>query len=484
MQAHGGELDHVMIMRPQIAEDAIRDVTSGTSAILTYYGVDIHFMRMQRQFNVTGDPTLLRDATLMERTERRVWRHFDLVIYPSEEEAAVVRALSPETVVRAIVPFCFDGLPIRAKPPKGHTLLFVAGFSHTPNADAAQFLAREVLPLLQRKLPDARVVLAGSNPTEAVQALAGPAVSVTGYVSEEELRRLYDTCRAAIVPLRFGAGVKGKVVEALSRGLPLVTTSVGAQGIEGLEALIPVRDTAPGLVEALTPLLTDDGAWNAQSHAQTEFARWRFSPSAMRASVLAALEAGEAASRSDLAIPRATRLVGPEREPPFSVTRLATLADYERHAKSMQNVYHKRQALELGLVSGPEFDVPGFCAVCGTSSAFHVDFAYAGAPDEGPMLPNWRERLSCPRCTLNSRSRAALHFLSTKLGLTRTSHIYLTEQLTPLFANISRLYPNSVGSEVPARHATARVPRRAWRAQRRHDPPHLCRRNVRRDPFV
>ncbi len=402
---------------------------------------------MNRQYGLTGDAVLLQQATLMERMERRVWRHFHVVIYPSEEEASAVRALSPQAVVRAIVPFCFDTLPARTRPPKNRTLLFVGGFSHAPNVDAARYFVQEVLPLLRKDIPDVQLILAGSNPTNAVRELAGPAIHVTGYVPDEELQRLYDTCRASVVPLRFGAGVKGKVVEALSHGLPLVTTSIGAQGIEGLETVIPICDGTSEFVTALKLLLTDEAAWIDRSNAQADFARWRFSPSAMRSSIEIALQAGEAAWRSELVTRGGAGLGGPERPPQLSTTRIATFADYERHAAAMQDVYRERQELELGLVSGQEFEISGFCVVCGTPSTFHVDFEYAHVLEGGRKAPNWRERLSCRRCTLNSRSRAAFHFLNAKLGLTRASHIYLTEQVTPFFRNTSRLYPNSAGSE-------------------------------------
>jgi len=97
------------------------------------------------------------------------------------------------------------------------------------------------------------------------------------------------------VPLRFGAGVKGKIVEALSRGLPLVTTSTGAQGIPGLADIVPVQNEVGQIVAAMQKLLTDDDAWIGQSRAQLNFAQPHFSKDAMRASILGALTAGEAA---------------------------------------------------------------------------------------------------------------------------------------------------------------------------------------------
>ncbi len=102
----------------------------------------------------------------MKRLEQRLWRNFDVVIYPSDDEASAVRELSPGSVVRSIVPFCCDSYPERTSPPSERTVLFVAGFGHAPNVDAAVFLIREIVPLLEKEVGPVRVVLAGSNPTE------------------------------------------------------------------------------------------------------------------------------------------------------------------------------------------------------------------------------------------------------------------------------------------------------------------------------
>jgi len=291
MRQNGGELDQVLAVRPHIALDVLPQVAPHTAAKLSFYGVDLHCARMRRQAQMEGSADLMRGAAEMEQMERRVWRRFDLIIYPSEEEAIAVREMAPDALVRGITPFCFDTYPARIAPPKEQTILFVAGFAHPPNIDAATLLIREVLPQLEREIGPVKVVLAGSNPTEAVRALAGDNVEVTGYVTDEELGALYERQRVSVVPLRFGAGVKGKVVEALSRGLPLVTTSIGAQGIRGLAEVVPVQDDVPGLVAALKRLLTDDAAWIAQSQAQLAFAQEFFSAAAMKHSVLAAMEA-------------------------------------------------------------------------------------------------------------------------------------------------------------------------------------------------
>ncbi len=285
----GHQFDHALVMRPTVAPEFLSGLMTRTNARLSFYGHDVHHLRMRRQAALTNDDALNREADAMERRERALWALFDTVIYPSAVEAALVRTLVPQAHARAIVPFAFDRTPARAAPPPGRTVLFVAGFAHPPNIDAACWLVAEILPLLREKVPDVALVLAGSHPTRAVQALAGAGITVTGALSEEALQAQYRAARAAVVPLRAGAGVKGKVVEALAHGLPLVTTPIGAEGIADLDDAVTISDDPARIADALAALLTDDRLWRDRSGAQRALAARRFSPEALSDSVLSVL---------------------------------------------------------------------------------------------------------------------------------------------------------------------------------------------------
>ena len=135
--------------------------------------------------------------------------------------------------------------------------------------------------------------IVGSNPAPPVNNLASEIIDVTGYVTEYELVSKYAEARVAVVPLRFGAGVKLKVVEALWEGLPLVTTSIGAQGLEGLGEVATVVDEAEPLARELVRLLRDDGSWVEQAQRQLDYAQVHFS---RQASIEALREATSAAA--------------------------------------------------------------------------------------------------------------------------------------------------------------------------------------------
>ena len=290
---YGDVFDAILLSRPDVAEHHLEAIRASSRARVVYYGHDLHFSRMREQAALmpAGNErdALVAAADAMEARERALWRGVDAAVYPSDDEAARVRTLEPDVEARAIVPYAYGHFVDDATPDGRADLLFVAGFAHPPNVDAARWLVEAIMPAVWAKHPDLRLALVGSNPTADVAALADARVEVTGFVEDAELQRRYAHARVAVVPLRYGAGVKSKVVEALQQGLPLVTTGVGAQGLPGVESACRVADDATALADHILTLLEDDAAWQAQSRAGAAYARTHFSRAAMRGQLLDAL---------------------------------------------------------------------------------------------------------------------------------------------------------------------------------------------------
>jgi glycosyltransferase involved in cell wall biosynthesis len=225
----------------------------------------------------------------MEERERTLWRQVDTVLYPSTEEADMVSVMEPGAPVRAVLPYCFPSFGQVRPPPTTRQIIFVAGFGHPPNEEAAIWFVREVLPLIISQVRGASLAIIGSNPTAKVRALAGDAVSIHGNVSDEVLADWYDQARVAVVPLLCGAGVKLKVVEALRAGVPLVTTPVGAQGLTGIEHVAAIERQPDRFADAVSTLLVEDALWQRVCAGQVNYAAARFSTSALRHSLLDAM---------------------------------------------------------------------------------------------------------------------------------------------------------------------------------------------------
>jgi glycosyltransferase involved in cell wall biosynthesis len=162
------------------------------------------------------------------------------------------------------------------------TLLFVGGFAHEPNADGIAWFMREVWPLVLARRPATECVLVGSDAPTWIQALAqeDSQITVAGHVSEEVLHAEYARALVAIAPLRFGAGTKGKVVEALQHGVPVVTTSTGAQGLSDA-GFIRLADAADDFARHLLDLMDDDGQWLDASRNGQRFVREHYSPESL-----------------------------------------------------------------------------------------------------------------------------------------------------------------------------------------------------------
>ena len=246
---------------------------------------------MRQQAEVTADERLLRAAEHMRDREFAIWRQADLTLYLSEEEAQIASAFQPDAKIASVVPYCFDDFAAPRTAAGGLEIVFIAGFGHPPNEDAASWFVSQILPLIRAETPGAYLSIIGSTPTQKVMVLAGPGVRVYANVTDLELTAAYTRARVAVVPLRCGAGVKLKVVEALRAGVPLVTTPVGAQGLPGLSQVVPVEDRPDRFAAAVTALLQDDAEWEQRSVDQVRFAQMRFSREAMSASLLGALAA-------------------------------------------------------------------------------------------------------------------------------------------------------------------------------------------------
>ena len=284
---NGRYFDYVVVSRPHIGVQVIDAVRRHSSAGIVYYGHDVHHLRIGEQMKVMPSEQLASDLEVVRGWEQAMWRASDLVLYPADGETGYVDAWLRDNGVAAIA----RTVPLYAyeaarDDPAGNLaeregLLFVAGFAHPPNVDAAQWFVREVLPLVHRQYPGLRLSLVGSNPTEVVQALAGEQVEVTGYVTEEALADYYARARVVVAPLRFGGGMKGKVLEAMHFGIPCVTTSYGLQGLDEAANFLATADDADAVAASILALLDDDDEWRRVSSEARAFIARRFSPEAV-----------------------------------------------------------------------------------------------------------------------------------------------------------------------------------------------------------
>lgn len=274
---------HVLLNRPHIAINYVDDLKSFPNIRKIFYGHDLHFERLQREYDLNPASSLKKDIEHFYKLETSLWQQMDKVLYPSAEEVSSVKKIAPTVNAIAVCPYIFNDINQFANrtPVLGNKILFVAGFGHPPNTDAAVWFAKEIFPRIKRDRPDAELYLVGSRPTDQVLQLKSHDIHVTGYVTDAQLAEHYATARVAVVPLRFGAGVKNKVVEAMAHGVPLITTEVGAQGLSGLSELIPVTSDPAFFAQEVLNVMEDDLKWQRLSNAAINYVDCHFSIKSM-----------------------------------------------------------------------------------------------------------------------------------------------------------------------------------------------------------
>lgn len=287
---NGKHFDYALICRPHIAEKYIDEINSADDIKTIYYGVDLHCKRLEASYALSKEENLLVEAAKWEKIERAICEKSDIALYPGLHEVDVVKTwVTNDTTVLNFPITIFtetelaDGLAniedgINRDP---YSLMFVGGFTHNPNIGGTQWFVQEVMPLLVKADARFNIRIAGSNVPEEITALASDNVTILGRVSDDELMKLYRTSAFAVVPLLYGAGVKGKVIEAMARGTPVVMTSVGAQGIEDAKDLAIVEDDAARMASLIITAAANRSNALLKAQAAIDFIRRWYSEEAV-----------------------------------------------------------------------------------------------------------------------------------------------------------------------------------------------------------
>ena len=288
---HGRHLDWVMVARPRVAERWLPLIDRWTDAAVVYFTHDLHFLRERRRADLTGDAAALDESRFLERLETRVLRTADAVLTPSSAEVGPITAIAPGRHVGVLPPIVEAGMGLGSPPlAERHGVMFLGGFEHVPNIDAARLLVEEIMPRVWSQVPEATALIVGSDPTPAIRALAGDRVEVTGHVPD--LGPVFARSRMTVSALRFGAGLKGKIVTSLEAGVPVVTTAIGNEGldlIDGEEALI--AETPDALAAAVVRLFQEEGLAERLAIAGQARVTRAFSRASARSALRAALDA-------------------------------------------------------------------------------------------------------------------------------------------------------------------------------------------------
>ena len=437
------------------------------NAKFVFHTSDLHHLREIREAELAASPELRRKAEKTKERELDVIRAADAtIVHSTVEKDFLENELGWQRETSRVFLFSWAIEIPRTQTPfdSRNGIAFIGGFQHLPNVDAVLYFAKEVFPLIRKRLPDTVFRIVGSRPTSEILALGkDPGIEVAGFV--EDLGSVLDRSRVSVVPVRYGAGIKGKIGTSLSYGLPCVSTTIGVEGMclkEGDGVL--VSDDPAAFAEDVVRLHQDRTLWSASSHGGLDFVDRNYS-----------IEAGMEVVRNIL------KTIGaPENgKHPFAVDRIPETLFSKKNLfvpdqlddplEIMQAVYSKKEyellldapeqkvcrARERDIVlnhgSQASYEIAGYCRSCEREVDFLVDRQCGAVENENGWIPNWRERLVCPNCGLNNRQRAIAFAARDALRHFRDKcpQVYLMEQITPIFQWITNAFPQACcfGSE-------------------------------------
>jgi GT2 family glycosyltransferase/glycosyltransferase involved in cell wall biosynthesis len=276
-----GRHDLVVVSRLAIAKQFLKRIKKAAPRVPVLFDtVDVHFVREMRRAELETGSRGRKQALRIKKEELGIARACDLTIAITAADKEHLLAEDPSLRVE-IVPSVHEPVDVEPSPAGRRGLMFIGGFQHPPNTDAMLYFAAEIFPALVAELEDVELLIVGSHPSAEVEALASERITVTGFVADTA--PYFGRSRVFVCPLRYGSGMKGKIGEALAHGIPVVTTSIGAEGmglVHGETAMI--QDSPVDFRSDVVRVYRDDALWTKLARNGQRHIAQRFGPAALR----------------------------------------------------------------------------------------------------------------------------------------------------------------------------------------------------------
>ncbi|EPF19463.1 MAG: glycosyltransferase [Microcystis aeruginosa Ma_MB_F_20061100_S19] len=282
-------IDGVWLCRPELCDKYMDLIRLKTKVPIIYDTIDLHFLRLKRQKDYL-DPSYQNTSWSWEtyqKLELNYANQAEATVVVTEDEKQVLSSLGVKNVW--VIPNIHEEIYLSEKVAfdQRSGLVFIGSYNHPPNIDAVKWLCLEIMPLVWASRPDITVNLLGSNLKDEVKELANDQVIVTGYVPEVE--PYFQKSRVFVAPLRFGAGMKGKIGQSLSLGLPTITTKIGAEGMGLIDHQdVLIADTAEEFAQAVIELYDNRELWQKLADNSLETIK-RYQPATVQTNLQALL---------------------------------------------------------------------------------------------------------------------------------------------------------------------------------------------------
>ncbi|WP_019509046.1 tetratricopeptide repeat protein [Pleurocapsa sp. PCC 7319] len=277
-------IDIAWICRPEINEKYIPLIRQQPNIKLIYDTIDLHYLRLQRSCELSNDKdeNNIAEWQDMQRRELRIANQADLTITVTPVEQSILQQQGVFNV--AVVPNIHTPYQEKIKSfAERKGALFIGSYNHPPNVDAVIWLCQEIMPLVWSEIPDLVLTLLGNNPTKEVKELASDRVIIPGYV--QDVSSYFLNSRIFVSPLKYGAGMKGKIGQSLEYELPIVSTSIGIEGMNLIhEKNILEANNTEVFAKEIIWLYQDENIWNHLA-INSRKAILQYSPKKVRATI-------------------------------------------------------------------------------------------------------------------------------------------------------------------------------------------------------
>jgi GT2 family glycosyltransferase len=262
--SHGAMFDVVVLSRCDFARKHIADVRLyAPQSRLIFDTVDLHYLREQREAQLTQDPDVRRKADERQLLEDHLIKEADETWVVSPTEQRMLQENWPNKSIQLVSNIVDLGGPV-APFALRRDWLFIGGFQHRPNIDAVLFFVQEIYPLVRDRLPDAKFYIIGDKAPPEIVALASDRIIVAGL--QRNVRSFFDSVRLSVAPLRYGAGIKGKINQSMAFGVPVVATSMAVEGMNLVDHQhVLVADEPQDFASVLVELYKSEELWNRLS---------------------------------------------------------------------------------------------------------------------------------------------------------------------------------------------------------------------------
>lgn len=234
----------IYLQRPLIAKKYIDLIKEYFNGKIFYFAHDLHHIRLMREYNITHLKKYYFESINAKKVEFEIFKKVDIIHVVGNYEYEYLQKRLNNKIIRNIPLFIFENQyeKIEKDFSKRKDLIFVGGFKHSPNVDAILWFSKNIFPYIVKKYPNIILHIISSSIPLQIEKLESKNIKIEGFLPDSKLHLIYQKCRIAIAPLRYGAGVKGKIIEAAHNQIPIVTTSIGSEGIDNSTGAFIVED--------------------------------------------------------------------------------------------------------------------------------------------------------------------------------------------------------------------------------------------------